>query len=72
MWVEYFAKVFGKTSVAVPPQYTHPDRSECRTQVKKSLSTRTDRDSHCNRVLDRDKNTLRNIVMKGLRTVIWA
>ena len=41
VWLEYFATVFGKVTVAVPPAYTSQDCSECGNRVKKSLSTRT-------------------------------
>ena len=68
VWLEYFATVFGKVTVAVPPAYTSQDCSECGNRVKKSLSTRT-HVCKCGCVLDRDENAARNILMKGLRTV---
>ena len=68
VWLEYFAQVFGKVTVAVPPAYTSQDCSECGKRVKKSLSTRT-HVCECGCVLDRDENAARNILMKGLRTV---
>ena len=68
VWLEYFAQVFGKVTVAVPPAYTSQDCSECGNRVKKSLSTRT-HVCECGCVLDRDENAARNILMKGLRTV---
>ena len=68
VWLEYFATVFGKVTVAVPPAYTSQDCSECGKRVKKSLSTRT-HVCECGCVLDRDENAARNILMKGLRTV---
>jgi putative transposase len=40
-WVEYFGKVFGVATVAVPPQYTSQKCSCCGNLVKKSLSTHT-------------------------------
>ncbi|WP_264320804.1 RNA-guided endonuclease InsQ/TnpB family protein [Zarconia navalis] len=68
VWLEYFAQVFGKVTVAVPPAYTSQDCSECGKRVKKSLSTRTHVcEFGC--VLDRDENAARNILIKGLRTV---
>ena len=60
-WVEYFGKVFGKVTVAVPPQYTSQNCSNCGTTVKKSLSERTHQCSHCGTVLDRDHNAALNI-----------
>ena len=68
VWLEYFATVFGKVTVAVPPAYTSQDCSECGKRVKKSLSTRT-HVCECGCTLDRDENAARNILMKGLRTV---
>lgn len=68
-WVEYFGKVFGKVTVAVPPQYTSQNCSACGTTVKKSLSERTHQCSHCGAVLDRDHNAALNILAIGLNRV---
>lgn len=68
-WVEYFGKVFGKVTVAVPPQYTSQNCSNCGTTVKKSLSERTHQCSHCGTVLDRDHNAALNILAIGLNRV---
>lgn len=68
-WLEYFGKVFGVTTVAVPPQYTSQNCSNCGKVVKKSLSERTHRCSHCGFVLDRDWNAAINILVLALRTV---
>jgi putative transposase len=68
-WLEYFGKVFGVATVAVPPHYTSQDCSNCGENVKKSLSQRTHRCSHCGFVLDRDWNAAINILEKALRTV---
>jgi len=38
-WIEYFATKFGRLAVAVPPQYTSQECSQCKRIVKKSLST---------------------------------
>jgi putative transposase len=38
-WIEYFATKFGRLAVAVPPQYTSQECSQCKAIVKKSLST---------------------------------
>jgi len=65
-WLEYFGKVYGKTVIAVAPQYTSQDCSVCGNTVKKTLSTRT----HiccCGAVLDRDHNVAKNILAKGLK-----
>jgi putative transposase len=68
-WVEYFAEVFGKVAIAVPPQYTSQTCSTCGTTVKKSLSQRTHQCSHCGTVLDRDHNAALNILAIGLNRV---
>jgi putative transposase len=38
-WVEYFGKVFGVVTVAVPPHYTSQNCSNCGQKVHKTLST---------------------------------
>ncbi|MGJ5674285.1 MAG: RNA-guided endonuclease InsQ/TnpB family protein [Nostochopsis sp.] len=68
-WVEYFGKVFGVVTVAVPPHYTSQNCSNCGRVVKKTLSTRTHTCLHCGHVQDRDHNAARNILEKGLSTV---
>jgi len=68
-WVEYFGKVFGVATVAVPPHYTSQNCSNCGKVAKKSLSQRTHICPHCRFVLDRDWNAARNILELGLRTV---
>jgi putative transposase len=65
-WIEYFGKVFGVVTVAVPPQYTSQNCSNCGTIVKKALSVRTHVCSHCGHVQDRDWNAARNILEKAL------
>jgi putative transposase len=68
-WVEYFGKVYGKVTVAVPPYYTSQNCSACGTLVKKALSVRTHQCSHCGTVLDRDHNAALNILAIGLSRV---
>jgi putative transposase len=68
-WLEYFGKVFGVATVAVPPHYTSQNCSKCGSVVKKSLSTRTHRCGKCLLVLDRDWNAAINILELALRTV---
>ena len=68
-WVEYFGKVFGVATVAVPPEYTSQNCSSCGEVVEKSLSTRTHVCPHCGHVQDRDHNAAINILKKGLSTV---
>ncbi|MDZ8260442.1 transposase [Nostoc sp. ChiQUE01b] len=68
-WVEYFGKVFGVATVAVPPHGTSQNCSNCGEVVKKSLSTRTHVCLHCGHIQDRDHNAARNILEIALRTV---
>jgi putative transposase len=65
-WLQYLGKVYGKTVVAVAPQYTSQDCSVCGNTVKKSLSVRTHVCS-CGTVLDRDHNAALNVLAKALR-----
>ena len=60
-WLQYFVQVYGKTVIAVAPQYTSQDCSNCGNLVKKTLSTRT-HICGCGAVLDRDHNAARNIL----------
>ncbi|HEY9709684.1 MAG TPA: transposase [Oculatellaceae cyanobacterium] len=64
-WLEHFATKFGRLAVAVPPQYTSQECSQCKVIVKKSLSTRT----HvclCGLILQRDWNAAINILLKAV------
>ncbi len=63
-WIEYFAHKFGKLAVAVPPQYTSIECSQCKRLVKKSLSTRT-HVCQCGCTLHRDTNAAVNILLKA-------
>ncbi|MEG4226466.1 transposase [Microcoleus sp. N9_B2] len=65
-WLEYFGKVYSKTVIAVPPQYTSQKCSNCGDIVKKTLSTRT-HICGCGTILDRDHNAALNILAKGLK-----
>jgi len=66
--LEYFGKVFKRVTVAVNPQYTSQECSDCGQVVKKTLSTRT-HSCKCGCVLGRDENAARNILSRGLGTV---
>ena len=65
-WIEYFAKVFGRTAVAVSPQYTSQKCSNCGVKVKKSLSTRT-HVCNCGYAAHRDENAAINILNLALQ-----
>ena len=68
VWLEYFGYKFGKITVAVPPQYTSINCSDCGAKVTKALSTRTHK-CKCGCILGRDENAARNILSIGLSTV---
>ena len=68
LWLEYLGEKHGKITVAVPPQFTSQNCSNCGEKVKKSLSTRT-HICACGCQLDRDENAARNILKLGLGTV---
>ncbi|QCS48436.1 IS200/IS605 family element transposase accessory protein TnpB [Picosynechococcus sp. PCC 11901] len=68
VWLEYFGKVFGKITIAVPPHYTSQNCSACGQTVQKSLSVRT-HVCECGCELDRDHNAAINILRLGLSTV---
>ena len=65
-WVDYFAQLFGKQVVAVAPNYTSQNCSNCGQRVNKSLSVRTHVCS-CGTILDRDENAARNILALALQ-----
>ncbi|GFE69369.1 RNA-guided endonuclease TnpB family protein [Chroococcus sp. FPU101] len=67
-WIEYFGVKFGKITIAVPPQWTSQECSNCGNIVKKTLSTLTHQCS-CGLTICRDENAARNILKKGLTTV---
>jgi putative transposase len=66
LWLEYLARVYGKTAVAVPPQYTTQECSRCGTLVKKTLSERTHVCPKCGLVLGRDHNAALIVLGRGL------
>ncbi len=70
-WLQYFGACFGKIVIAVSPQYTSQECSQCGKVVKKALSERT-HICPCGCVLDRDENAALNILAKGLRIASTA
>lgn len=68
VWLEYFGKVFSKITIAVVPNGTSQECSQCGEVVKKSLSTRT-HVCQCGCEMDRDHNAAKNILSRGLSTV---
>jgi putative transposase len=67
-WLEYFGYKYGKITIAVPPQNTSQNCSNCGEKVKKSLSTRTHICQHCGYIEDRDINAAKNILKRALST----
>ncbi len=65
-WLDYYGKVWDKAVVAVPPQYTTQDCSNCGHRVSKTLSTRTHVCPKCGLSIGRDHNAALNILKKGL------
>lgn len=68
VWIEYFGRIFGRTTIAVAPQYTSQDCSNCGKRVQKTLSTRTHKCPHCGYTANRDENAAINILKKGIAT----
>jgi putative transposase len=65
-WLEYYGKIWDKVVVAVPPNYTSQDCSNCGHRAKKALSTRTHSCPSCGVEICRDTNAAINILRKGL------
>jgi putative transposase len=61
-WVKAYGLMHDIPVLAVAPQWTSQDCSECGTRVKKSLSVRTHICHGCGVVLDRDHNAALNIL----------
>jgi putative transposase len=65
-WLDYYGKIWDKAVVAVSPNYTSQDCSNCGHRVKKSLSSRTHSCPNCKIEICRDTNAALNILHKGL------
>jgi putative transposase len=68
-WLDYYGKIWDKAVVAVSPNYTSQDCSNCGHRVKKSLSTRTHSCSSCGVEICRDTNAAINILTKGMKVL---
>ncbi len=68
-WLEYFGKIWDKTVIAVNPNYTSQDCSNCGYRVKKSLSTRTHKCRRCHTEICRDTNAALNILKRGFEVL---
>jgi putative transposase len=69
-WVNAYGAMHGIPIIAVAPQYTSQNCSDCGTRVKKSLSVRTHICTSCGVVLDRDLNAALNILSKALERTV--
>lgn len=67
--LDYYGKIWDKAVVAIPPNYTSQDCSNCGHRVKKSLSTRTHCCPKCEVELCRDTNAAINILIKGMKVL---
>lgn len=65
-WLDYYGKIWSKAVVAVSPNYTSQDCSNCGHRAKKSLSTRTHVCVSCGATMCRDTNAALNILKKGM------
>ena len=63
--LQQMAFKYGCRLTKVPPQYTSQICSNCGSIVKKSLSDRVHKCSHCGLEIDRDVNAARNILQRG-------
>ncbi len=65
-WVKAYGTMHDIAVMAVAPQWTSQQCSQCGTRVSKSLSVRTHICTGCGVVLDRDHNAAKNILAKAL------
>jgi putative transposase len=68
LWLEHFAKKFGKTAVSVRPHNTSQDCCICGKKVKKELKVRI-HSCTCGLVIHRDINAAINILLRAKSTV---
>src|ERR671932_629682 len=64
LWIEHFAKKFGKTAIAVPPHNTSQECCICGKKVKKELRERT-HSCTCGLIIHRDINAAINILLRA-------
>ena len=70
--IEYKAEGAGIRFVKVNPAYTSQTCSRCGSRVKKKLSTRVHKCSHCGFTLHRDHNAAINILALGVQSLASA
>jgi len=66
VWLEYFAKKYGKITIPVPAAYSSQECTKCGNIVKKTLSTRTHQCT-CGHIEHRDIESAIIIWQRGLR-----
>jgi putative transposase len=64
LWLEHFAKKFGKTAIAVPPHNTSQECCICGEKVKKELRERV-HSCGCGLTIHRDINAAINILLRA-------
>ncbi|GAB4173389.1 MAG: IS200/IS605 family element RNA-guided endonuclease TnpB [Coleofasciculaceae cyanobacterium] len=64
LWIEHFAKKFGKKAIAVPPHNTSQECCICGKKVKKELKVRV-HSCTCGLILHRDINAAINILLRA-------
>jgi putative transposase len=64
LWIEHFAKKFGKTAIAVPPHNTSQECCICGKKVKKELRERV-HSCTCGLTIHRDINAAINILLRA-------
>jgi putative transposase len=69
-WVKAYGVMHAIPVIAVAPQFTSQDCSNCAALVKKSLSMRTHICTSCGVVMDRDQNAALNILSKALEGTV--
>jgi len=67
LWIEHFAKKFGKTAIAVPPHNTSQECCICGKKVKKELKVRI-HSCTCGLTIHRDINAAINILKRAKST----
>ena len=65
-WIQYFARLFGKVCVLVPPEYSTQECHACGRREPKTLSQHW-HSCPCGCEMDRDENSARVLLQRGLK-----
>ncbi|MBI4850383.1 MAG: IS200/IS605 family element transposase accessory protein TnpB, partial [Acidobacteria bacterium] len=68
--LDYKAENAGKLTVDICPKNTSQDCSNCKKKVPKGLSARWHKCIYCGTVLHRDHNAAKNILARGIETLL--